>query len=88
MKQEVKGYDLCQDCNLAKENDKMEKQRENFIKYMLDTIADLKTEDVDDEELKEYLLQRIYTYIEILDKYTESEENCPKRQKSSMREED
>ena len=32
-------------------------------------IEDLETEDVDDEEMKGYLIQRINTFKEILQKY-------------------
>ncbi len=46
------------------------KQKE-FIKYMNDIIKDLETEDVDDEEMKGYLIQRIDTFKEILQKYKE-----------------
>ena len=44
-------------------------QQKKFIKYMNDTIEDLETENVDDEEIKGYLIQRIYTFKEILRKY-------------------
>ena len=47
------------------------KQQKEFIKYMNDIIEDLETEDVDDEELKGYLLQRISTFKEILSKFKE-----------------
>lgn len=48
---------------------KFKAQQKEFIKYMNDTIEDLETEDVDDEEMKGYLIQRIYTFKEILQKY-------------------
>lgn len=44
-------------------------QKKEFIKYMNDTIEDLETENVDDEEMKGYLIQRIHTFKEILQKY-------------------
>lgn len=44
-------------------------QQKEFIKYMNDTIEDLETENVDDEEMKGYLIQRIHTFKEILQKY-------------------
>lgn len=44
-------------------------QQKEFIKYMNDTIEDLETENVDDEEMKGYLIQRIDTFKEILQKY-------------------
>lgn len=53
------------------EIDKMETQQKEFIKYMNDIIEDLETEDVDDEEMKGYLIQRIDTFKEILQKYKE-----------------
>ena len=46
-------------------------QQKEFIKHMNDIIKDLETEDVADEELKGYLIQRIYTFKEILQKYKE-----------------
>ena len=45
------------------------KQQKEFIKYMNAIIEDLETEDVDDEEMKAYLIQRIDTFKEILQKY-------------------
>ena len=45
------------------------KQQKEFIKYMNAIIEDLETEDVDDEEMKGYLIQRINTFKEILQKY-------------------
>ena len=45
------------------------KQQKEFIKYMNDIIEDLETEDVDDEEMKGHLIQRINTFKEILQKY-------------------
>ena len=44
-------------------------QKKEFIKYMNDIIEDLEIEDVDDEEMKCYLIQRIDTFKEILQKY-------------------
>lgn len=54
---------------LEKENQELKKQQKGFIKYMNDIIKDLETEDVDDEEMKGYLIQRIDTFKEILQKY-------------------
>ena len=45
------------------------KQQKEFIKYMSDIIEDLEVEDVDDEEMKGYLIQRINIFKEILQKY-------------------
>ena len=55
---------------MSKQVDYQEQQKE-FIKYMNDTIEDLETENVDDEEMKGYLIQRIHTFKEILQKYKE-----------------
>nr|DAE35556.1 MAG TPA: hypothetical protein [Caudoviricetes sp.] len=56
-----------------KENKQLqqENQQKEFIKYMNGTIEDIETENVDDEEMKGYLIQRIYTFKEILQKYKE-----------------
>lgn len=56
---------------LEEENKKYKTQQKEFIKYMNDIIEDLETEDVDDEEMKGYLIQRINTFKEILAKYIE-----------------
>ena len=44
-------------------------QQKGFIKYMNKTIEELECDDVDDEEMKGYLIQRIDTFKEILQKY-------------------
>ena len=44
-------------------------QQKEFINYMNKTIEELECEDVDDEEMKGYLIQRIDTFKEILSKY-------------------
>lgn len=49
----------------------MKKQQKEFIEYMNKTIEELKCDDVDDEEMKGYLIQRIDTFKEILSKYKE-----------------
>lgn len=54
---------------LYEENTKLINQQKEFIKYMNDIIEDLETEDVDDEEMKGYLIQRINTFKEILQEY-------------------
>lgn len=56
---------------LEEENKKYKKQQKVFIEYMTKTIEELECDDVDDEELKGYLLQRIDTFKEILSKYQE-----------------
>ena len=61
---------------LKKENEqlkdklsKKETQRKEFIDYMNKTIEELEYDDVDDEEMKGYLIQRIDTFKEIFSKY-------------------
>ena len=44
-------------------------QQKEFIEYMNKTIEELQCDDVDDEEMKGYLIQRIDTFKEILSKY-------------------
>ena len=46
-------------------------QQKEFIEYMNKTIEELECGDVDDEEMKGYLIQRIDTFKEILSKYKE-----------------
>ena len=46
-------------------------QQKEFIEYMNKTIEELQCDDVDDEEMKGYLIQRIDTFKEILQKYKE-----------------
>ena len=45
-----------------------ENQQKEFIEYMNKTIEELECDDVDDEEMKGYLIQRINTFKEILSK--------------------
>lgn len=55
-------------------NDKcnnLETQQKEFIEYMNKTIEELECDDVGDEEMKGYLIQRIDTFKEILSKYNE-----------------
>lgn len=52
-------------------NRMLKKQQEKFINYLNKTIEELECNDVDDEEMKDYLIQRIYTFKEILDKFKE-----------------
>ena len=51
--------------------EKLENQQKEFIEYMTKTIEELEYDDVDDEEMKGYLIQRIDTFKEILLKYKE-----------------
>lgn len=54
---------------LEEENKKYKKQQKEFIEYMNKTIEELQCDDVDDEEMKGYLIQRIDTFKEIFSKY-------------------
>lgn len=56
---------------LLEENQSLKKQQKKFIEYMNKTIEELECDDVDDEQLKGYLIQRIDTFKEILSKYKE-----------------
>ena len=47
------------------------KENQEFIEYMTKTIEELECDDVDDEEMKGYLIQRIDTFKEIFSKYKE-----------------
>ena len=53
------------------EKKELENQQKEFIEYMNKTIEELECDDVDDEEMKGYLIQRIDTFKEILQKYKE-----------------
>ena len=54
---------------LYEENTKLINQQQEFIKYMENIIKELECDDVDDEEMRGYLFQRIVTFKEILKKY-------------------
>ena len=56
---------------LYEENTKLINQQKEFIEYMNKTIEQLECDDVDDEEMKGYLIQRIDIFKEILKKYNE-----------------
>lgn len=56
---------------LEEENTELKKQQKEFIKYTSDTIEELETDDVGNEELKGYLIQRIDDFKQILSKYKE-----------------
>ena len=47
----------------------LKNQQKEFIEYMNKTIEELECDDVDDEEMKGYLIQRIDTFKEILSKF-------------------
>ena len=54
---------------ITKDNKEFKNQQKEFIEYMNKTIEELECDDVDDEEMKGYLIQRIDTFEEILSKY-------------------
>ena len=56
---------------LEEENKKYKNQQKEFIEYMNKTIEELECDDVNDEEIKGYLIQRIDTFKQILSKYKE-----------------
>ena len=61
---------LLRNCGaMQSEIDTYKNQQKEFIKYMNKTIEELECDDVDDEELKSYLIQRIGTFKENLSKY-------------------
>ena len=51
--------------------EKHKNQQKKFIEYMDKTIEELECDDVDDEELRGYIIQRIDTFKEILSKFKE-----------------
>lgn len=77
LKKQLTTYQIlhrdCEIDNLKNINkiEEMENQQKEFIEYMNKTIEELECDDVDDEELKGYLIQRIDTFKEILAKYIE-----------------
>ena len=54
---------------ITKDNKEFKNQQKEFIEYMNKTIEELECDDVDDEEMKGYLIQIIDTFKEILSKY-------------------
>ena len=72
LKKQVENYKKLGFKYLMDKNNNLETQQKEFIKYMNDIIEDLEIEDVDDEEMKGYLIQRIDTFKEILQKYKET----------------
>ena len=75
IKKQLTTYQILhRDCNIdnLKNMSKIEEketQQKEFIDYMNKTIEELEYDDVDDEEMKGYLIQRIDTFKEILQKY-------------------
>ena len=75
LKKQLTTYQILhRDCNIdnlknISKIEEKETQQKEFIEYMNKTIEELECEDVDDEEMKGYLIQRIDTFKEILKKY-------------------
>ena len=69
LKKQLEDYKKLGFKYLQDKNNNLETQQKEFIKYMNKTIEELECDDVDDEEMKGYLIQRIDTFKEILSKY-------------------
>lgn len=67
---QVNDGTLLRDCgNMNAEIKELKTQQKKFIEYMNKTIEELECDDVDDEEMKCYLIQRTDIFKEILSKY-------------------
>lgn len=71
LKKQLENYKKLGFKHLQDKNNNLENQQKEFIEYMNKTIEELECDDVDDEEIKGYLIQRIDTFKEILSKYNE-----------------
>ena len=71
LKEQLEEYKKLGFKYLQDKNNNLETQQKEFIEYMNKTIEELEYDDVDDEEMKGYLIQRIDTFKEILSKYQE-----------------
>ena len=71
LKKQLEDYKKLGFKYLQDKNNNLENQQKEFIEYMTKTIEELEYDDVDDEEMKGYLIQRIDTFKEILSKYKE-----------------
>ena len=77
LKKQLTTYQILhRDCNIdnlknISKIEEKETQQKEFIDYMNKTIEELECDDVDDEEMKGYLIQRIDIFKEILKKYNE-----------------
>ena len=69
LKKQLEDYKKLGFKYLQDKNNNLETQQKEFIEYMNKTIEELECDDVDDEEMKGYLIQRIDTFKEILRKY-------------------
>ena len=72
LKKQLEDYKKLGFKYLQDKNNNLETQQKEFIEYMNKTIEELECDDVDDEEMKGYLIQRIDTFKEILSKYKET----------------
>ena len=71
LKKQLEEYKRLGFKHLNDKCNKLENQQKEFIEYMNKTIEELECDDVDDEEIKGYVIQRIDTFKEILSKYKE-----------------
>lgn len=71
LKKQLEEYKKLGFKHLQDKNNNLEIQQKEFIEYMNKTIEELECDDVDDEELRGYIIQRIDTFKEILSKYKE-----------------
>ena len=69
LKKQLEDYKKLGFKYLQDKNNNLETQQKEFIEYMNKTIEELECDDVDDEEMKGYLIQRIDTFKDILSKY-------------------
>ena len=69
LKKQVENYKKLGFKHLQDKNNNLENQQKEFIEYMNKTIEELECDDVGDEKMKGYLIQRIDTFKEILKKY-------------------
>lgn len=69
LKKQLENYKKLGFKYLQDKNNNLETQQKEFIEYMNKTIEELECDDVGDEELKSYLIQRIDTFKEILSKF-------------------
>ena len=71
LKKQLETYKKLGFKHLQDKNNSLEIQQKEFIEYMNKTIEELECDDVGDEEMKGYLIQRIDTFKEILSKFKE-----------------
>lgn len=69
LKKQVENYKKLGFKYLQDKNNNLEIQQKEFMEHMTKTIEELECDDVGDEEMKGYLIQRTDTFKEILKKY-------------------